>query len=174
VFIYEGLAVPKWNKDGTVPGATDPNFSQARLGNQNITNAISLPIRKKLQRSNKTTHHLTDDTFADNKPKIDSFISNLDHAIVIDGKTPVWPQGGLAQALIGADDVTGDNFGNAGDNRSTFGSETFNHLSEKLRKFGYTNKNYEKTAQGESLLMKDAPVTNQDVEDQLLLKCYIK
>ena len=175
VFVYDGLInTPVWKKDGSVPSATDPKMSQIRLGVRDIQNSIAAPLRLKPVSSNNKTHHVTDATFDLNKERIDLFIKNLDRAVNEEMKTPVFPEGGLGQALIGADDLTGNNLGVAGGGRSAFGTETFNYLSEKLRKFEYVNKNYEKTTQGQSILMKEAPVTNEDIEDQLLLKCYIK
>lgn len=170
VFIYEGRVKPRYNKNGTPVAATSPDFNQGKFSNSNISNALAIPIRKDvLRKTNKAADHITDATLDQNKQRIDDFIKALDHEVNVEMRIPVWPRGGVGQVFVGAEDNTGNDLGK----HVPLAPETFDYLSKQLYKAGYLNKNFVETKEGAAMLERKAPVTNKDIEDQLL-KCYGK
>jgi len=88
----------------------------------------------------------------------------------VNPKRIVFPEGGMGQALIGADDITGDNLSD----KRAVAPGIFAHLSARLLKdFNYLNKNFTSTTEGERILQTSMPLTNQMVRDIKRAACAI-
>ena len=170
LFIYDAKINPEYKSDGSVEGAGGQGpkniINQLLLGNKNITNSLGVPIRFLPRKSGQVKDHPTDKT-PKIMEKIDIFINTLNTRIVTEQLIPVFPKGGLAQGLIRAENLTKKKL----DSSRTAALGIFDHLSKALTKYGYKNNNYRFTQKGKKFLLSTTPVTNQDIEYQMFVKC---
>lgn len=100
------------------------------------------------------------------KSKIDTAIQNM-KSYQDSGYKLAFPATGLAQYMIGADDLTGELKGDS----KPIARATFVYLSQQLfENFGYVNPNFEKALYDQNsinVVKKDSPVTDDEVRDAL-------
>jgi len=163
VFIYdraisdELTATP--DKRGSTMILSDPD---RQLGNiYGITTRLDYKI------NNNKSSHLSDATLEDNKILIEQDIENL-RSQIDSGKELVFNEDGYGQALIGANDITGNNQNIA----RALAPETFNYLSRRLfEEFGYENKNFINVPAGKKVIQKLQPVTDEEIID-IISHCF--
>lgn len=167
VFIYDSRIDGKYDAAGNVAGmgvkTTANTVTQLYLGHRDIPNKLGVPLRMVPRKSNAVSDHPNDKT-PNIMQGIVQFLAALE-TDVANGKTPVFPKGGLGQALIGAEDVTGKRIGPIRE------SAVFDALSKGLAKYGYKNNNHRFTQKGKKFLISTSAVTNEDIEYQMYIKC---
>lgn len=111
--------------------------------------------------------HLSDDNLEENKKIIEQNIADL-KAKRDAGYTLVFNSSGYGQALIGAEDVTGDNI----DPAKAHAPETFRYLSKRLfEEFNFINKHLLYSKEGRAIVQQTQPVSDDAVRDKLI-SCF--
>lgn len=111
--------------------------------------------------------HLSDDNLEENKKIIEQNIADL-KAKRDAGYTLVFNSSGYGQALIGAEDVTGDNINLA----KAHAPETFRYLSKRLfEEFNFINKHLLYSKEGRAIVQQTQPVSDDAVREKLI-SCF--
>ncbi len=163
IFVYNSRV------DGSTAQSSNTRAADGMFAQPEITsgNTVGIPIRKVYGPTNLASGHVSDATLEENKKAIDQAIEAL-NKYKTDGKALRFNPNGYGQALVGADDVTGDNL----DYSRALAPETFIYLSQKLfENFGYVNKNFLKTGSGIETVQAVQPVNDEMVREHIR-KCY--
>lgn len=163
IFIYNSRVDGSPAQSGNLR-SVDGMFAQPEITSGNT---VGIPLRKSYGASNNAPAHVSDSTLDANKIAIDKVITTLKD-YQKDGKALKFNPDGYGQALIGADDLTGDNLNYS----RALAPETFIYLSQQLfENFGFVNKNFLKTSGGIEAVQKTQPITDEMVKDHIL-QCY--
>ena len=162
IFMYRDVL---GNKSAAIAGPDDLYFR-----NQSLPNKMGVPDRTT---SALTVQDLVKDVDGKPNPTIVKAIDDMVEAIEKSGKTPVFSENGYGQEWIGVvpEDVKNQNVKNAILTKTA--PQTFLYLSKVLfDKFGFVNKNYDKTNTGRSVIQAKQPITDEMVLE-FMRKCYI-
>ena len=162
IFMYRDVL------QGKSPVITGPGDLFFR--NQPLSNKLGVPDRNSAY---LTVSDLVKDVDGKPNPNIVKLIDEMVDIIEKSGKTPVFSEQGYGQEWIGftPEDVKSEAVKNAILTRTA--PQTFLYLSKVLfEKFGYVNKNYDKTTTGRSVIQSKQPITDEKVLE-FMRKCYI-
>lgn len=134
---------------------------------KDVDNSYPLIVKKNNSVGQGPALHLSDDNLEENKKIIEQNISDL-LAKRDAGSVLVFNSSGYGQALIGVDDVTGDNI----DPSRAHAPETFRYLSKRLfEEFNFINKHLLYSKEGRAVVQKTQPVSDDAVRDKLI-SCF--
>ena len=163
-------AVPVYNETANL----DPNIAGTNTVWRDTGLGIGIPTKKNARPTKSDSVELnakdalTDETLEDNKKAIDAVIAQLLNEKG-KGKELIFDANGYGQYMIGYNETTGQRL-----NGDPVALETFLHLSEQLfSNFGYINPHYLDYVQGRRTVQKAAPVTDDEILEEIK-KCFPK